>query len=191
MKYYKDEKPINLVEKQLKSESVFKGHFLKVQRDQVELPDGKTAGREFIRHPGASLIIPVLDNGNLMLVEQFRYPLQKIFLEFPAGKKDSGETTLQTAQRELREEVGFETSKIEFLHRMHLAIGYSDEFIDVFVAENLKEVGVQRDEGEFLNRIEISLEEALDLFHQGQLTDSKTSVALLAYSQWLVRRSSK
>src|SRR4051812_47475161 len=96
-----------LNEKTLKSDLVFKGSFLKVLRDEVELPDGNTTTREYIPHPGAAMIIPITDQGQLVMLHQFRYAVQKVFIEFPAGKVDPGEEPLQTAKRELEEETGF------------------------------------------------------------------------------------
>ncbi len=191
MKYYKNEKPQNLEEKTKKTEQIFNGGFIKVYRDEIILPDQTEDYREYITHPGAAVMIPVLSNGNLIMVEQYRYPLKKVFLEFPAGKRDPQEVTSETAIRELKEEVGCEAKKWTYLTQIHPAIGYCNEFIDIYVAEEMNDVGYKRDEGEFLNLVEISLDEALDLLDQGQMTDVKTVAALLFYSRWKNRQSSK
>lgn len=174
-----------LEETTIKSELIYKGRWLKVQRDEVLLPDGKNAYREYILHPGAALILPVLDDGRLLMVEQYRQPLKKIFLEFPAGKIDSGETSLQTAHRELKEEVGVISKDMRLMTRIHPVIGYSDEFIDLYLARNLTFGEAEPDEGEFLNLREIEFSQAFEWLKQGQITDVKTSLALFWYEKIL------
>jgi len=175
----------DLEEKTMKSEIIYKGRWLKVQRDEVLLPDGKSAYREYILHPGAALILPVLDDGRLLMIEQYRQPLKKIFLEFPAGKIDRGETSLQTAHRELKEEVGATSKNINLMTQIHPVIGYSDEFIDLYLAKDLTFGEAQLDDGEFLNLKEIELSSAFELLKQGQITDVKTSLALFWYEKIL------
>ena len=117
----------HLTETQVASEAVFEGKLLRVRRDTVRLPDGSLATREFIVHPGAALILPVLPDGKLVAVRQFRYPVGEVFLEFPAGKIDPGETALATARRELAEEAGYTAARFTALGRIHSVVGYSDE----------------------------------------------------------------
>ncbi len=175
----------DLTEKTIESELVFQGHWLKVQRDKVLLPDGGKSIREYVLHPGAALMIPVLDDGRLVMIEQYRHPLKRNFLEFPAGKIDHGETSLQTAHRELREEVGAVAKSMQLMTRIHPVIGYGDEFIDLYMAKDLTWVDPEPDEGEILNIQEISFDEAFALLRQGQITDVKTSLALFWYEKIL------
>jgi ADP-ribose pyrophosphatase len=171
----------HLVETSLASEVVFAGKLLEVRRDRVRLPDGLEATREFVVHPGAVLMIPVLDDGRFILERQFRYPVRRVMLEFPAGKIDKGETPLVTAQRELREEVGYTATKWKRLGTIHPEIGYSTEFIELFEATGLTHVGSQLDEGEFLDVVTMSEDELLVRFDCGGLTDSKTIAALFTW----------
>lgn len=168
----------SLTETQLDSERVFDGMLLKVERDHVRLPDGKTAVREYIRHPGAVVIIAVLPDGRLILERQFRYPLRRSFIELPAGKIDPGEAIEACARRELREEVGYEAARWTHLGTLHPCIGYSDERIEVFLAEDLTHVGHQWDEGEFLEVLSLSPAELDAAVVSGDVTDGKTLSAL-------------
>ena len=168
----------SLTETQLDSERVLDGMLLKVERDHVRLPDGKTAVREYIRHPGAVVIIAVLPDGRLILERQFRYPLRRSFIELPAGKIDPGEAIEACARRELREEVGYEAARWTHLGTLHPCIGYSDERIEVFLAEDLTHVGHQWDEGEFLEVLSLSPAELDAAVASGDVTDGKTLSAL-------------
>ena len=139
----KDEIDAHLTEMKVDSEAVFDGKLLHVRRDTVRLPDGSLATREFVVHPGAALVVPVLPDGSLVAVRQFRYPVGQVFLEFPAGKIDPRETALATARRELAEEAGYAAASFTPLGRIHSVVGYSDEAIDFFVAEGLTFVGAR------------------------------------------------
>jgi ADP-ribose pyrophosphatase len=166
-----------LEERCLESEKVFSGRLLDVRRDRVVLPDGNQATREYIRHPGAVVVIPVLPDGRLIVERQFRYPLRRAFLELPAGKIDPGEPILDCARRELREETGYEASEWLHLGVMHPCIGYSDERIEIFLARGLSEVGHARDEEEFLELHPMSVAEVEEAVYDGRITDSKTIAA--------------
>ncbi|MCZ4305292.1 NUDIX hydrolase [Zoogloeaceae bacterium G21618-S1] len=168
----------SLTETQLDTERVFDGMLLKVERDHVRLPDGKTAVREYIRHPGAVVVIATLPDGRLILERQFRYPLRRSFIELPAGKIDPGEDIEACARRELREEVGYEATRWTHLGTLHPCIGYSDERIEVFLAEDLTHVGHQWDEGEFLEVLSLSPAELDAAVASGDVTDGKTLSAL-------------
>src|SRR5690606_26169401 len=178
-----------LAETQVSSEFVFDGQLLKVYRDTVRLPDGQLGTREFIRHPGAAAIVPLLDNGNVLLLKQYRYPLGKAFIEFPAGKIDPGESPLQTAQRELKEETGFEASAWTPLTTIHNAIGYADERLVLFLAEGLTSGTAELDEGEVLGVFEAPLTDLLSWIAQGTVTDVKTIIAAFFVQQQLAARS--
>jgi ADP-ribose pyrophosphatase len=168
----------SLEERELESEQVFDGRLLKVWRDRVSLPDGSEGGREYIRHPGAVVVVAVLPDGRLLFERQFRYPLRRVFLELPAGKIDPGEDILDCARRELREETGYEAQQWRHVGVMHPCIGYSDERIEIFLACGLRHVGHRWDEGEFLELLTLSVDEAEEAIHGGELTDGKSIAAL-------------
>ena len=174
----------HLVELQVASTRIYDGDFLKVYRDTVRLPGGGTAPREFVRHPGAVMIVPIADDGRLVLERQHRYPLGQVLLEFPAGKIDPGESTLGCAQRELLEETGYRAREWACAGRIHNAPAYSTEFIEIWLARGLVAGAQQLDEGEF---IEVQLFEPDALFElaaRGDLPDAKSLVALLRLQQW-------
>lgn len=173
----------HLWETQVSSECVFDGKLLHVRRDSVRLPDGRLAVREYVVHPGAVLIVPVLDDGRLVVERQFRYPVGQVFVEFPAGKLDPGEAELVTAQRELAEETGYTADRWTPLGRIHSVVGYSNEAIDLFVAEGLTHVGGSLDDGEFLEIVTMSVDEMLAALDRGEITDAKTVTALLLYAR--------
>ena len=160
---------------------VYDGALLDVRRDTVNLPDGGTAIREYIVHPGAVLIVPVLPDGMLVVERQHRYPLNRVFVEFPAGKIDPGETPLATAQRELREEAGYAASAWSRLGLIHPVVSYSTEAIELYVAEGLTHVGRALDDGEFLDVVAMSTGNLLAALDRGEITDAKTVAALLMY----------
>ena len=168
----------SLHEEQVDSESVFDGALLKVRRDRVRLPDGTLAFREYIRHPGAVVIVACLDDGRLIFERQFRYPLGRAFLELPAGKIDRDEPIDRCARRELREETGYEAKAWAHLGVMHPCIGYSDERIEIFMAHDLTHVGHALDDGEFLEVHLLTVDEAISAVHAGEITDGKTISAL-------------
>lgn len=174
-----------LVERRVSGERVYAGALLDVRRDRARLPDGSEAVREYIVHPGAVLVVPVLDDGRLVVERQFRYPQNRAFLEFPAGKLDPGETALDTALRELIEEAGYSAVHWTRLGVVHPVISYSTEAIEIYVARGLTHVGARLDPGEFLETIfesEQALYEALD---DGRLTDAKTVAALALHARWM------
>lgn len=169
----------HLIERELSSESVFEGALLKVRKDEVQLPNGGTSVREYITHPGAVVVLAVLPNGKLLFERQFRYPLRRVFLELPAGKIDPGEAILETAQRELLEETGYLASEWTHLGVMHPCIGYSDERIEIFLANGLCNTGAQAlDHNEFIELVCLSPEAAQAAVWAGEITDAKTITAL-------------
>ncbi|WP_407280052.1 NUDIX hydrolase [Aromatoleum evansii] len=167
-----------LEESELESSPVYDGVLLKVRRDRVSLPDGSESVREYITHPGAVVVIAVLPDGRLVFERQFRYPLRRAFLELPAGKIDAGEELLACARRELREETGYEAAAWQYLGVMHPCIGYSDERIEMFLARDLTHVGDALDDGEFLEILTFTVDEAVRAVMEGVITDAKTITAL-------------
>ena len=173
-KYYRD-----FTETQLTTKLVYDGRLLKVREDTVRLPDGKTARREYVQHPGASIIIPMLDDETVLLERQYRYPLKRHFYELPAGKIDAGEDPLETARRELKEECGYQANDWRHLTTLHPCIGYSDERIELYLARELANVGSALDDGEFLELVPLPVREALAWINTGRITDVKTITGLL------------
>jgi ADP-ribose pyrophosphatase len=173
-----DEHP-GLREIGLDSEDVFRGRLLHVKRDTVRLPDGSEATREYIVHPGAVMIIPRLPDGTLLFERQFRYPHQRVFIEFPAGKIDSGEDPLACARRELLEETGYTAREWVRAGMLHPVISYSTEFIDIWFARGLSMSKPALDQGEFLEVFTATPAELQAWCRDGRVTDAKTLAGML------------
>ncbi|MBL0726959.1 NUDIX domain-containing protein [Piscinibacter sp. HJYY11] len=178
----------HLTEEQVSSEQVYRGHFLDVRRDEVRLPDGTLAAREYIVHPGAVMIVPLLDDGRLVVERQYRYPLGRVMLEFPAGKLDPGEPPLQCAIRELMEETGYTAREWARAGILHNAIAYSNEGIEVWFARGLQAGERSLDAGEFLDVGIATAEELEAQAASGELTDAKTLIGLLWLQNWRAGR---
>lgn len=175
----------DFTEETLSSRTIYRGRLLHVLEDEVRLPDGAVARREYIRHPGAVMIIPVLDAETVVLVRQFRYPLRRHFYELPAGKREQGEDPLATARRELREECGYEAAEWRRLASIHPCIGYSDEAIDIYLARGLTHVGQATDDEEFVEVVPMKLAEALDWIRDGRITEVKAVIGLMWAERFL------
>jgi len=169
---------MDLTEKQIDSRVMYDGNFINVRKDTVLLPDGGTSTREYITHPGAVAMLALLDNGNLVMERQYRYPPRQEFIELPAGKIDHGEDILVTAQRELLEETGYVASEWTHLTTAWPCIGYADERMEYFLARGLTHVGRNLDEGEFLEVFELAPAEAIEWIRLGKINDSKTILGL-------------
>ena len=177
-------KDAHLIETKIASEDIFRGKLLHVKRDTVRLPDDGTATREYIVHPGAVMIVPIADDGQLVVERQHRYPLDHVLLEFPAGKLDPNETTLDCARRELLEETGYTAREWAYAGRLHNAPAYSNEFIEIWFARGLVAGAQKLDEGEFLEVFTMTEAALLARSASGELTDAKTMVALLKLQLW-------
>jgi len=182
----------DLTEHFVDGELVFDGALLKVRRDRVRLPDGGEATREYIRHPGAVAIVPLFDDGTVLLERQFRYPHRRTFIEVPAGKLDAGEPPLDTAKRELLEETGYAAQEWTRLGTMHTAIAYTDEAIALFLCRKMTKVGEPKlDPGEFVETLIVPFDEAIAMVRDGRITDSKSVCSLLWVDKWGSRGSSR
>ena len=171
----------HLKEERIGSEDLFNGNFIRLKRDTVRLPDGGVATREYVVHPGAVVVVPILDDGRVVLERQYRYPVQQVMTEFPAGKLDAGEDPLRCGQRELTEETGYSAREWASVGRMHLAVGYSTEIIHIFFARGLTLGDRQLDPGEFVDVITATPDQLMAWCRDGTVSDAKS----LTCSLWL------
>lgn len=184
-----DAVPTRFAETRIDGRPVYQGALLDVRRDRVRLPDGGEGVREYVVHPGAVLVVPVLDDGRLVVERQFRYPLQRVFLEFPAGKIDPGEAPEDTARREMVEETGYAVERLVPLAVLHPVISYSTEAIRCYVGEGLRAVGAALDAGEYLEVEAMSVDALCEALDRGEISDAKTMTALLMYVRWRERQA--
>jgi ADP-ribose pyrophosphatase len=168
-----------LHEKTLTSRLVYDGKLVKLYRDEVELPDGQRSEREIVRHPGAVAMVPLLPNGEVLLVKQFRAAAQKVLLEIPAGTLEPGEDPLIAAARELQEEIGYKPGKLTRLGAEYTAPGYTTELIYLFLATDLTAASLAADADEFIEVARLPLDAALRRVIAGEIPDGKTQLALL------------
>ena len=173
----------HLEETCIASTRVFDGHLMKVHQDTVRLPNGEQSVREYTVHPGAVAIIPILDDGRFVMERQFRYPLHRVFLEFPAGKIDPGEDPAATAHRELLEETGYVAQTLEYITTIHPVISYSTEKIELYVARGLTLKERQLDHNEFLDVVLVEPAELMRQIKAGEVSDVKTIIGAFWVAQ--------
>lgn len=166
-------------EKTLSSERLFEGKIINLRRDTVELMDGKQAFREVVEHPGGVSVIPYTEDGQVILVRQFRYPYGKALLEIPAGKLEPGEDPAETGRRELKEEVGATAGRYELLGQVYPTVAYDTEIIWIYLARDLNFDAQSLDEGEFLDLVKMPFHQAVELVMNGEIKDAKTQIGLL------------
>ena len=169
----------NMEENPKSSKVVFKGKLLDVRKDKVILPNGKIGSREWINHPGAVCCVPILPNKKIGLIRQYRYAVKEHMIEIPAGKLNQGEDPENCAKRELEEEIGFKANKISFLTNIHPAIGFANEKMWLYLAEDLKKTNQKLDSDEFLELMPTKLEDAIKMVWNGSITDVKTMIGLI------------
>lgn len=171
---------MNLREKTVKSETIYKGRIITLLNDQIELPDGKTAFREYVKHPGGICVVPIGTDNEIYLVRQYRYPYGTEVLEIPAGKRDSAEEDpLDGGKRELKEELGITAQNYYFLGEFYPTPGYTDEVIYMYAAWNLSEGENCPDEDEFVEKVKLPLEDLTQMILNGEIKDGKTQAAVL------------
>ena len=175
----------HLIETTLTSEVMAKGKMLTVHYDTAQLPNGEVSGREYVIHPGAVVVVALTSDGEVVLERQFRYPLQQVFIELPAGKIDPGEPVLTTGQRELLEETGYTASEWVKLGVQHPCIGYSNEIIHIYLALGLQAGAHQRDIDEAMDVFCWPFEQVMQAIERGEITDSKTMAAMLLAERYL------
>jgi len=175
----------NLIEKQVESTLLYSGNVFNLHKDKVLLPNKAYAYREYITHPKAVVVVPLFSNGDILLVKQFRYALKKIFIEVPAGKVEEGENLEKAALRELLEETGYEAGKISWLCQVYPCIGYSNEEMHLYRAEDLTEKEQATDDDEFIQPMRVSFDEMVQLLNSGKITDLKTMVSLYAIQKYI------
>lgn len=168
----------HLEEKTTNVTKIYDGKIIKLQVEEVELPNGKTSEREIVKHPGAVAIIPVTKEGKLVLVRQYRKALEKVIVEIPAGKLEKGEEPIDSAQRELEEETSYQAGKLEFLVSFYTSPGFADELIYLYIATGLEQGKAELDEDEFLDVIEVTTKEAEEMIKNEMIHDAKTVYAV-------------
>ena len=169
----------DLKESTLSSKIIFQGRFLDVREDEVRLPNDETTTREWINHPGAACIVPILPDGQLALIRQYRYPIQQEMIELPAGKLDPGESPEDCAIRELEEEIGYKTGKLTYLTHIHPAIGFASEKMWLYLAEDLEKTEDNTDQDEFVELMPTAIANAVSMVWNRKITDVKTIIGIL------------
>jgi ADP-ribose pyrophosphatase len=169
----------DLKEDKISSTQIFSGKLIDLYLDNVKLPNGKKSTREWLDHPGAVCLVPILNNGDILLIRQFRYGPREEFIEIPAGKLDKNEEPIKCGLRELEEETGYKSNKLTFLTNIHPAIGFSNEKMWMYLAEELELTEKKLDDDEFLELLPTPLNVALEWVFSGKITDVKTIIGIM------------
>lgn len=177
-------------EETIDSQRFFEGRILNLRVDTVRLPDGRQSTREIVEHRGAAAAVPLLPDGRVVLVRQWRQPAQRVLLEIPAGVVEEDESPEDCMRRELAEEIGYQPGRLQLLFAMYLAPGYSEELIHIFVADDLQPIVAEADYDENLQVVKLPFSEAVDRCRRGEIQDAKTIAGLLAVAAGQARRAS-
>lgn len=176
----------HLIEESISSSVIHQGKSFSFRSDEIRLPDGRTAKRDYVDYPEAVVILPITEDNKIIFVEQYRYPIRKTLIELPAGKIDDPQEPKESAaHRELVEETGYQAGEMKYIFSFYPAVGYSREMIHVFVAKYLDEVGQNPDEDEFIEPVLMGFDEALDQIRYGRIDDSKTVLSILYYERFV------
>ncbi len=175
----------------IQRDEVYRGRVVNLVVDTIALPGGRKAIREVVQHPGGVLAVPVLNDGRLLMIRQYRYPLQRHILELPAGKLDSGQSPLETMRRELEEETGYRAADWSHECRFYTSPGFSNEILHLFIARDLTEVRQQLEEGEHITVEPLSLEECLEKLQGGEIVDGKSLLGILWYLRKIVMKKER
>lgn len=176
---------MNYEEKTMKTDKIYEGKMVNLRIDTVELPDKKYSKREIVEHPGSVGIIPITDDGSMVLVRQFRKPIEKNLLEIPAGKIEINEEPKETALRELSEETGYMANKMEYLFEFYTSPGFSDEKIYLFLATNLLKGEANPENDEYIEVEKLKIEDLVDMVEKGEINDSKTIISILCAEKYI------
>ncbi|WP_078553149.1 NUDIX domain-containing protein [Bacillus alkalicellulosilyticus] len=168
----------HLLEKTINTTTIYEGRIIDLVIDDVELPDGKMSKRELIKHPGAVAVIPVTKEGKLVMIRQYRKALDKVIVEIPAGKLEPGEEPLPCAKRELEEETGYQSEMLEYVTSFYTSPGFADEIIHLYFTDQLTEGNLNLDDDEFVELVEVTLEEAQKMITTREIYDAKTAFAV-------------
>ncbi len=175
----------NLFEEKVSSRVVFKGNLVELYFDKVRLPNNKIATREKVLHPGAVAVVPVNKNNEIVFVKQYRYPIDKVLIEIPAGKLENNESPIECAERELGEEVGAVDGKFTHLTTIYTSPGFCNEKIDIYLVQDFMEKGSNPDDDEFLHIIKIHFDECIRMINSGEISDAKSIVGILMAHDYL------
>ncbi len=172
-----------LEERTISTERIFEGKMIRLRVDTVALPNGETATREVIEHPGAVAVIALTRQGDLLMVRQYRHATGETLLEIPAGKRDQGENPLACAQRELEEETGYRAQQWETLFSYFSTPGFSDELLYLMMATGLEQGEAHTDDEEFIEVVTVPVAEALQMVYRGEIRDAKSIIGILVLSR--------
>lgn len=171
---------MELYERTISSETIYRGKIVNLRVDQVELPNGNSTSREVVEHAGAVAVVPVTEKNEIIMVRQYRYPAGRVLLEVPAGRIEKGEDPAFCAERELREETGFKAGEMSLLYSYYTTPGFSDEKLHLYLARELVQLGSRPDEDEFINIDCVPIEKALEMVDRGEIIDAKSIIGVLA-----------